>query len=107
MTLHSVLLEDEVILSVEGVFDGDVAAAHHRAMEVAYAADARRVVVDLTMATAVDGGAAAVLVATVTGCSARGTHLIIAMPDGVEAEVTDPAQVEMLLRSFEPWRDAG
>lgn len=107
MTLHSVLLEDEVILSVEGVFDGDVAAAHHRAMEAAYAADARRVVVDLTMATAVDGGAAAVLAATVTGCAARGTHLIIAMPDGVEAEVTDPAQVKMLLRSFEPWRDVG
>jgi hypothetical protein len=43
----------------------------------------------------------------VASCAARGTHLVLAMPDGVEAEVTDPAQVKLLLRSLEPWRDAG
>ena len=107
MTLHSVLMEDEIILSVDGVFDGGLAPAYHQAVEDAYAAGVRRLVVDLTMATAVDGGGAAVLAATVAGCAARGTHLILAMPDGVEAEVTDPAQVRLLLRSFEPWRDVG
>jgi hypothetical protein len=29
------------------------------------------------------------------------------MPRGVEAEIRDPAQVRLLLRSFEPWQDAG
>ena len=107
MTLHSVLLEDEVLLSVDGVFDGSLAPAYHRAIEAAFAAEARRVVVDLTMATAIDGGGAAVLAATVASCAARGTHLVLAMPDGVEAEVTDPGQVKLLLRSFEPGRDVG
>lgn len=107
MSLRSVLLDDEVILSVDGVFDGGLAPIYHEAIETAFAEDVRRVVVDLTMATAVDGGGAAVLAATVAGCAARGTHLILAMPDGVEAEVTDPAQVRLLLRSFEPWRDVG
>jgi anti-anti-sigma regulatory factor len=107
MSLRSVLLDDEVILSVDGAFDGGLAPTYHQAIETAFAEDVRRVVVDLTMATAVDGGGAAVLAATVAGCAARGTHLILAMPDGVEAEVTDPAQVRLLLRSFEPWRDVG
>jgi anti-anti-sigma factor len=107
MALHSVLLDDEVILSVDGVFDGGLAPAYHRAVEAAFAARACRVVVDLTMATAVDGGGAAVLAATVASCAARGTHLVLAMPAGVEAEVTDPAQVKLLLRSVGPWRDAG
>jgi anti-anti-sigma regulatory factor len=107
MTLRSVLLEDEVILSVDGVFDGGLAPAYHRAIEDAFAEGVRRVVVDLTMATAVDGGGAAVLAATAAGCAARDTHLIIAMPRGVEAEIRDPAQVRLLLRSFEPWQDAG
>ncbi|GAB3149588.1 STAS domain-containing protein [Amycolatopsis sp. NPDC004378] len=107
MTLRSVLLEDEIILSVDGLFDGDLAPDYHRAVEVAFAAGVRRVVVDLTMVTAVDGGGAAVLAATAAGCVARDTHLIIAMPRGVEAEIRDPAQVKLLLRSFEPWQDAG
>ncbi|MEU8637077.1 STAS domain-containing protein [Amycolatopsis sp. NPDC048633] len=107
MTLRSVLFEDEIILSVDGLFDGGLAPAYHHAVEDAYAAGVRRLVVDLTMATAVDGGAAAVLAATAAGCASRDTHLIIAMPGGVEAEIRDPAQVKLLLRSFEPWQDAG
>lgn len=107
MTLRSVLLEDEIILSVDGLFDGNLAPEYHRAVEDAFAAGVRRVVVDLTMATAVDGGGAAVLAATAAGCASRGTHLIIGMPRGVEAEIRDPAQVRLLLRSFEPWQDAG
>jgi anti-anti-sigma regulatory factor len=107
MTLRSVLLDDEVILSVDGVFDGGLAPTYHHAVEDAFVAGARRLVVDLTQATAVDGGGAAVLAATASGCAARDTHLIIAMPGGVEAEIRDPAQVRLLLRSFEPWQDAG
>ncbi|MCR6488036.1 STAS domain-containing protein [Amycolatopsis sp. OK19-0408] len=107
MTLRSVLLEDEIILSVDGLFDGNLAPDYHHAVEDAFAAGVCRVVVDLTMATAVDGGGAAVLAATAAGCASRGTHLIIAMPRGVEAEIRDPAQVRLLLRSFEPWQDAG
>ncbi|WP_158641396.1 STAS domain-containing protein [Amycolatopsis eburnea] len=107
MTLRSVLLGDEVILSVDGVFDGGLAPTYHQAVEDAFAAQVRRVVVDLVQATAVDGGGIAVLAATAAGCAARETQLIIAMPRGVEAVITDPAQVRLLLRSFEPWQDAG
>jgi anti-anti-sigma factor len=107
MSLRSVFLDGEVILTVDGVLDGGVAPAYHRLIEVAFEQDARRVVVDLTMTTAVDGGGSAVLAATAAMCVARDTHLIIALPNGVEAEITDPAQVRLLLRSFDPWRDVG
>jgi anti-anti-sigma regulatory factor len=107
MALHSVLLEDEVILSIEGAFDATLTPTYRRAVETAFAADARRVVLDLTLTTAVDAAAATALAETVAGCTERGTHLVIAMPAGVEAEVTDPAQVKPLLSGFEPWQDAG
>ncbi|WP_328452507.1 MULTISPECIES: STAS domain-containing protein [unclassified Amycolatopsis] len=107
MALHSVLLEDEVILSIDGAFDAALTPEYDRAIETAFAADVRRMVLDFTLATAVDAVAAAALTETVAGCAARGTYLVLAMPAGVEAEVTDPAQVKPLLNGFEPWQDAG
>ncbi|WP_410622402.1 STAS domain-containing protein [Amycolatopsis sp. cmx-8-4] len=107
MALHSVLLDDEVILSIDGAFDAVLAPGYLRAVEAAFAADARRMVVDLALTTAVDAVAAAALTETVAACASRGTHLVLAMPAGVEAEVTDPAQIKPLLNGFEPWQDAG
>jgi anti-anti-sigma regulatory factor len=107
MALHSVLLDDEVILTIDGAFDITLTPEYVSAIETAFAAGARRVVLDLTLATAVDAVAAAALTETVAGCAERGTHLVLAMPAGVEAEVTDPAQIKPLLNGFEPWQDAG
>jgi anti-anti-sigma regulatory factor len=107
MSLLSVFLDGEVLLTVDGVLDGGVAPAYHHLIEQALEQEARRVVVDLTRTTAVDGGGSAVLAATAAACVAQDTHLIIALPNGVEAEITDPGQVRVLLRSVDPWQDAG
>jgi anti-anti-sigma factor len=107
MSLLSVFLDGEVLLTVDGALDGGAAPAYHRLIEEAFEQEARRVVVDLTRTTALDARGSAVLAETAAACVARDTHLIIALPNGVEAEITDPGQVLVLLRSVDPWQDAG
>ncbi|QRP43308.1 STAS domain-containing protein [Amycolatopsis sp. FDAARGOS 1241] len=107
MTLRSVFLDGELILTVDGVLDGGVARDYRRVTEDAFSHGARRVVVDLTRTTAVDGSGSALLAATAATCISRDVHFILAVPGGVEAEVTDPEQVGLTLGGVETWRDAG
>lgn len=107
MSLLSVFLDEEVLLTVDGVLGRGAAPDYRRLVHEAFEQQARRVVLDLTRTTAVDADGAAALAETAADCVARDTHLIIALPNGVEAEITDPAQIRLLLRSVDPWQDAG
>ncbi|HEX3792212.1 MAG TPA: STAS domain-containing protein [Pseudonocardiaceae bacterium] len=107
MTLRSVLLDDEAILYIDGAFDDTVAPIYHTTVEHAFTNGARTVVMDLTRTTAIDGGGIAALAATAAACKARNGQLIIATPDGVQTAISDPAQVRVLLRGVDPWREAG
>ncbi|MFI5610906.1 STAS domain-containing protein [Amycolatopsis sp. NPDC051903] len=107
MTLRSVFLDGELILTVDGALDGSLARDYRRVTEEALSHDASRVVVDLTRTTSVDGNGSAMLAATAAACVSRDVHFILAVPGGVEADVTDPEQVGLTLGGVETWRDAG
>lgn len=106
MTLRSVLLDDEVILTIDGVLDGGLAPRYHQAVEQALEGKVRTLVVDLTRTTAVDGNGIAVLTATAATCRAHACQLIIATPGGAQAVIADPAQLRTLLARVARWREA-
>jgi anti-anti-sigma factor len=107
MALRAVVLDAEVILYVTGVLGGGQAPAFHETVEEAIDEGVRSVVVDLTPATAVDGSGVAVLAATAATCKRLSGRMTIALPHRGQTEITDPSDVLELLRSIDPWRQAG
>jgi anti-anti-sigma factor len=101
MTVMSVRYDDEVVILVEGVLDGDLAPALHVEIEAAAAIPGCAVLIDLTGVTAVDDGGAAVLAAAAHRTTATGTMLTLHLPDGRLVEVNDAGAVRALLRPVE------
>ncbi|HWD06083.1 MAG TPA: hypothetical protein VG674_26945 [Amycolatopsis sp.] len=103
---HSVFLDGELIVAIEGAFDG-VAPDYHRVTEDAFAHGATCVVVDLTRTTAAGAGGYAALAATAASCAARAVRFVLSLPGGIEGEITDPEQIRPMLGDVETWRDSG
>ena len=83
---QSVRLDTSMITLVFGVFDGSVAPALHRELEVVVADGVTDIVIDLCQATHVDEGAVAVLAAAAVTVLGVGGRLWLALgPGGVTA----------------------
>ena len=93
MAVTSVILGDELLVTVDGPFDGSLAPDVHRVVDDAIERGTSLVVVDLAAVPAFDEGAVAVLAAACDRLWRAGGRLVVHLPGGRMVDIPRPGDV--------------
>jgi anti-anti-sigma factor len=93
VTYRSVILEDELVAVIRGVFDGALAPVVHADLAAAFDRGVRSLTVDLCDVTLVDEGAIAVLAAAAVVVIGSGGKLFLATESDRVVEILDASLV--------------